>query len=230
MNINKFILFFALLFSIALVSAQLGIPHQFWGTVTYNDAPASNGISVVAKIDGVIVKEAVVLDGKYGYDPLFLITDPDGTKSGKTIFFYVNNIEAATHVFENGRATELNLAASGPIIVISPVTTGGGGGGGGGGRTPINTTNTTNTTIALNFEEQGTGISDSENTETGIEETEETQTGFFKSITGAVIGAVGTGGGIVFVFVIIIAIGAVIVFFIKRKETTPTFKPKKNKF
>ena len=124
------LIFFGLVL-VSTVFAQLGIPHQFWGTVTYNDAPAPDGVSIIAKIDNVIVKESTTLNGKYGYDPLFIITDSNENRNGKIIVFYVNNVEAATHVFENGRATGLNLNATGSSL--NPPSSGGGGGGSGGG-------------------------------------------------------------------------------------------------
>ena len=54
---------------------------------------------------------------------------------------------------------------------------------------------------------------------------------FFSFLTGGVIGALGTGGAIAFVFIIIIAVGTVIVFVVNRKGTpTVRSKPKKNRF
>jgi hypothetical protein len=106
----------------SLVSAQMGIPHQFYGGVGYNSASAPNGMSVVAKIDGVVVKETTTLAGRYGYNPLFFVTDPEEGREGKTIVFYVNGIEASSFVFGNGKTTQLNLAVTG--------SSGGGGGSG----------------------------------------------------------------------------------------------------
>ena len=65
-----------------------GLPHQLYGDVSYNGAPAPNGLSVVAKIDGITVKETTTLEGKYGHSPLFLVADPEGTYVGKTIEFF----------------------------------------------------------------------------------------------------------------------------------------------
>jgi len=97
-----------------------------------------------------------------------------------------------------------------------------GGGGGGGGATTI--AYSPGPCLSPSGCAGGTGeiIPLSEEQETEAEETiTETPTptpGFFATITGAVIGALGTGGTVALVFVIIISVGAAIVFVVNRKE------------
>ena len=128
------------IFIIPGVFAQLGIPNQFWGDVSYNGASAPDGLTIEAKIDGITVKETSVLAGRYGYDPLFFVTDPDEGREGKIIVFYINNIEASSSIFGNGKTTELSLAVNGPVIGgSSPPSSsprGGGGGPSGSSTTP----------------------------------------------------------------------------------------------
>jgi len=113
-----------------------GIPHAFYGTVTWNGAPAPDGMSVVAKIDGVEVASTSVKDGKYGYDPVFYVDDPDNDRSGKEIRFFVNGVDTGqTKYFCNGCVTELDLSASGETGESPPVSGGSGSSGGGGGGT-----------------------------------------------------------------------------------------------
>ena len=132
---------------VGVASAIEGMPHQFWGTVTINDAPAPDGSTLTAKIDGlevskckiqggVIYVPCVTTGGVYGQDPstLLFVIDKQNSNSGKTITFYVNDVEAATATFINGNSTNLNLA----VTIETPPednndggNTGGGGGGGG---------------------------------------------------------------------------------------------------
>lgn len=126
-NLFILIIIFNLFFIIPLVTGQLGIPHQFWGTVTFNEAPASEGLSIEARIDDITVKESSTKDGKYGFDSLFIIIDPDADREGKNVVFYVDGIEATSFIYGNGLTTELNLAASGST------NTGGTSGGGSSG-------------------------------------------------------------------------------------------------
>jgi len=206
-----FISAFLLFSCIFLVSAQLGIPHQFYGDVSYNNAPAPNSLSVVAKIDNVVVKQTTTLDGKYGYSPVFLITDPDDNREGKTIVFYVNDIQAAQYIFENGGTTELDLAVTG---ATTPPTNEGGntrGGSPGGGGPPSSTTTSAITTPQANEENQ------SETTTSTLPNEPSTQAK--PGITGAVIGALGsTGVLIVLIFIVAIIILLILTFIPKKKK------------
>jgi hypothetical protein len=214
MKTNLF-LTFAILLSLALVfplvSAQgLIPPHQFYGDVSYNNAPAPNGISVVAKIDGEVVKETTTLNGKYGYSPLFFITDPTEGSDVKTVVFYVGDVESESYVFESGRSTPLNLAGFGPAINPPPSSGGGGGGGsgGGGGGGSSSSSGTTTTTSTTTSEEN----SEAEEEEEEIIDVNAPQNSG-SSITGAVIGFMksGTGFGFVILILVIFVVGAILV-------------------
>jgi len=138
---------------ISSVNAQQPFqPHQFFGTVTFTNGPAMDGLSVVAKIDGEAVASTTTKDGKYGYEPyIFYIRDPDNNRYNKTIYFFVNGNQANEEaVFYNGDSTRLDLTLNvpGPTPTTTTVARGGGGGGGGGG-IPATTTTTTTTTTTL---------------------------------------------------------------------------------
>ena len=145
---------FGILISLFLITPAFaipGIPHQFYGDVMINGAPAPDGSTVTAKIDGVEVASTTTSEGRYGYEPIFYVEDPDGspanTRAGKTINFFINGIDTgATAIFANGETTELDLS----------ITTGGGspgGGGGGGGSSGGGGSKTTETTTTTQPEE-----------------------------------------------------------------------------
>ncbi|MCX6785613.1 MAG: peptidoglycan-binding domain-containing protein [Candidatus Komeilibacteria bacterium] len=136
-----------------------GIPHQFFGTVHFASGTTPNGLSVEAKIDGVVVGSSVTASGNYGYNPdLLFVTDNQNTNTGKTIEFYVSGIKAnETAIFTNGASNQLNLTVPGsattpapaptptpstPAPAPAPVS-----GGGGGGFYAVPTTNTPITPI-----------------------------------------------------------------------------------
>jgi hypothetical protein len=97
-----------------LVLAVPGVPNQFYGTVTWNGSPAPDGTSVIAKINGVQVTSTTTKNGKYGYDPIFYVDDPNNNRQGKTINFFVNNVDTGqTASFDNAAVTRLDLSASG---------------------------------------------------------------------------------------------------------------------
>jgi len=150
----------------SIVFAQLGVPHNFKGTVTVNGAPAQDGLLVIAKIDGKTVTANLTKDGGYGYSPnIFLVQDPGFDRVSKTIEFFIHDFKAAERIFSNGLHTNLDLVVNGNLGVCgdnlcsssescsscsedcgscpppSPAPggdggTGGGGGGGGGGGLP----------------------------------------------------------------------------------------------
>lgn len=98
--------------------AQLMPPHQFYGNVIINGAPAHDGIEIIAKIENLVFK-TYTKNGKYGYDPLFkipsdnpLTSEKDGGKNGDIITFYVGNIEVANYVFESGSITNIDFKTS----------------------------------------------------------------------------------------------------------------------
>jgi len=116
-----------------LVFAAPGIPHAFYGTVTWNGSPAPDKTIVVAKMNGAEVARTATSGGKYGYNPAFFIADPYNNNLGKPINFFVNDVDTGqTSYFCNWSGgdsclTLLNLAASGgssPPPSSSPPSTG----------------------------------------------------------------------------------------------------------
>ena len=83
------------------------MPHQFYGTASFDGAPVEQGILVEAFVDDVKQAETTVDgEGRYGYDPIFRVS---GT-AGATVTFYVGGIEADEDVaWESGKVQELNL-------------------------------------------------------------------------------------------------------------------------
>lgn len=118
------------------------IPHQFYGSVTVNGAPAKDGLVVSAVVEGRTYNSTTV-NGTYGVSPgePFFVENPNGTAIGKTIQFFVEgqSAAAATSVFSRGGYTQLNLAITVATPPVEPPVTppsnppGGGGGGGSGG-------------------------------------------------------------------------------------------------
>lgn len=107
--------FLALLPALAL--AQPGIPHKFYGNVTFESGAAPDGLLVEAKINGVIVGSSLTAGGKYGYNPsLLFVSDEHSDNDGKTITFYVAGVDTGeTAVFSTGASTNLNLTVPGVI-------------------------------------------------------------------------------------------------------------------
>jgi len=137
-----------------LVLAIPGIPHQFYGSVTYNGQSAPDGLSVVAKINGVEVASTTTSDGKYGYSPVFYVDDPNNIRAGDNVSFFVNGIDTGQiKKFVNGGITQLDLTVTGPSVgTTTPTQTsgdGGGGGGGGGGGVVTTTTVAEETTTTV---------------------------------------------------------------------------------
>jgi hypothetical protein len=120
--------FFTVFFLLSVrVLAVPGVPHQFYGSVTINGKPAPDGTIIIAKINGIEVASTTTKNGKYGYEPIFYVDDPEHNRSGEEIKFFVNGIDTGqTKYFCNGCVTKLDLA-------ISQSQGGGGGGRGGGG-------------------------------------------------------------------------------------------------
>jgi len=114
-----------------VVLAIPGIPHQFYGSVTYNGQAAPDGLSVVSKINGVEVASTTTSEGNYGYSPIFYVDDPNSIRSGQTINFFVNGVDTGqTAVFQNGGETQLDLTATGPSVgTTTPSDSGGDSGG-----------------------------------------------------------------------------------------------------
>lgn len=131
----------ALAIPVTPCSAQLLLPHAFYGSVTINGTPAANGTVVEARGEGVLtgiegnpitVTEAGKYGGPDGSDPLVVQGDiTDGTN----LTFYVNNVTAQcydvqaggewldSYPFKSGNITVLNLKvgeAPEPDISVSP--------------------------------------------------------------------------------------------------------------
>jgi hypothetical protein len=104
--------------------AQIGVPHQFFGSVTANGVAAPDGLSVVAKIDNLEVAGTATLNGNYGLLPgeIFYIEDPNGNRYGDTIEFYVQGIKAAEYIFSNGDSTLLDLSVTGNLGICGDNT------------------------------------------------------------------------------------------------------------
>ena len=108
------------------VFAVPGIPHQFYGTVSFQSGSAPDGILVEAKTsNGTVVGNSTTKNGKYGYNPgLFFVTDPNSSLIGQTLTFYVNGISTGmTAVFSNGGYTEKNLTVPGSMGNITKTAT-----------------------------------------------------------------------------------------------------------
>ena len=127
-----------------LVFAIPGVPNAFYGTVTWNGQPAPDGTTVVAKIAGVQVASTTTSQGKYGYNPVFYVEDPNNDLCHPLcpeVKFFVNEADTGqTSYFCNFCVTNLNLVATGGT---GGQQQGGGGGGGGGGGPIGGTTNQT---------------------------------------------------------------------------------------
>ena len=83
------------------------MPHQFYGTVSFDGDPVEEGTVVEAFVDDVKQAETTVDgEGRYGYNPIFRVS---GT-AGATVAFYVGSIEADEDAaWESGKVQELNL-------------------------------------------------------------------------------------------------------------------------
>jgi hypothetical protein len=83
------------------------MPHQFYGTVSFDGDPVEEGTLVEAFVNGVKQAETTVDDvGRYGYSPIFRV---EGT-TGATVTFHVGGIEADEDArWESGKVQELNL-------------------------------------------------------------------------------------------------------------------------
>jgi hypothetical protein len=105
---NLFVFILLLIFSIGLISAVPGIPHQFYGNVVVNEQPSDD--ILVAFVDGQNYS-TIILDGVYGLKPnTFFIEDPEGNNDGKKITFYVGGKEAGTSIFANNQLTKLDFS------------------------------------------------------------------------------------------------------------------------
>lgn len=90
-------------------SAAPGIPHQFYGYATINQAPA-DGATIIAKINNVEKASTTTVNGNYGFSPnIFYVPDPNSSNAGKEIEFFLNGTMVATYDFDNGKTTRLDF-------------------------------------------------------------------------------------------------------------------------
>ena len=123
--------------------ATPGMPNAFYGSVLVNGQPAADGATVTAKVNGAVVATTTTSGGKYGYDPVFYVSDPNNdlcTPKCPTVSFFVNDIDTGvTSVFCNkcdtcsGCVIKLDFSITQQIPVTTTLPAGGGGGGSGGG-------------------------------------------------------------------------------------------------
>lgn len=115
---KKILVVLIFLVSLNTVIAIPQLPHQFYGTVSYNNTSISDRNIISAKINDIEYAGTYTFNGKYGYKPLFYIPADDietiekegGTNKDK-IDFYINGIKVASYTFESGATTELNLVS-----------------------------------------------------------------------------------------------------------------------
>ncbi len=112
------------------VLAVPGIPHQFYGNVAYNGESAPDGLSVVAKIDGVLAASTVTYDGAYS----LIVADYNNTRSGAFVSFFVDGIDTTKMwIFCNGCFAEVSLSVTHSPVTTPPSSPPGGGGSSTGG-------------------------------------------------------------------------------------------------
>jgi len=111
-------LFIALLLGLHAVPVTAGsIPppppperHYFHGAVMIAGSPAPPGTIVSAHWDSSSKETTVDINGNYGKYPDVFYIDANGINPGDEITFKVSGVTAATHQFEVGGNTELNLS------------------------------------------------------------------------------------------------------------------------
>lgn len=130
--------------------------QQFYGGITLANGSLGNNILVEAKADSSVIASSYSKDGKYGYDPLFVV---ENLEDGSIIEFYLNSVKVGEAAFENFGFTNLNLqmkdvcgdgfcggdetctncaedcgtcSVNPPVVDDGGGSSGGGGGGGGG--------------------------------------------------------------------------------------------------
>jgi uncharacterized repeat protein (TIGR02543 family) len=83
------------------------MPHQFYGTVSFDGGPVEEGTMVEAFVDDVKQAETTVdADSRYGYYPIFRVPGA----AGSTVTFHVGGVEADEDAtWESGKVQELNL-------------------------------------------------------------------------------------------------------------------------
>jgi len=105
---------------LGFASAAPNIPHQFYGSVTVNGDAALETNIIVAAVGGDYYT-TITTKGFYGNSPnIFYIEDPDGTRVGDTISFYLGGrvikgaydfrgVPVGTATFTANGLTKLNI-------------------------------------------------------------------------------------------------------------------------
>ena len=104
----------------AIVLAAPGIPHQFYGDVTFDRGTTPDGLLVEAKVGGIVVGTNQTKDGKYGYNPsLFFAVNADGDWTGEIANFFVYDIDTGeTFALTKGGYKNFNLTVPGSIGIL----------------------------------------------------------------------------------------------------------------
>ena len=175
------------------------LPDHFYGSVTVYGNQADIGTKIEVRVAGVLEKiYNVTTKGKYD-----LYVKSGNISNG--IEFKIDNKVAGSATRGWGETTPLDLSITTTTTPSSPPSSSGGSGGGGGGGfvSPSSTTGTS---------ESGSGGSEENTIET--QETEEQMGGKQTGITGAVIGFLGSGKGIITVIIVIVlGIGVILIKF-----------------
>lgn len=125
------VLAFLLVLCVTPVYAQPKLPHAFYGSVTIDGAPASDGTEVSATVNiGDIVSTqnpVTTVGGSYGIGNPYLLVQGYGIPEGATITFYVDDVEAEgqTALFEaGGGPAKRDLSVTIPAPPVPPTRIG----------------------------------------------------------------------------------------------------------
>ena len=126
-NINKYLGLLIVMMGVipSLALAAPGIPHQFYGNVTFDSGTTPDGLTVETKVDGVVVGTSQTKDGKYGYNPsLFFAVNANGDWAGETANFFVSGTDTGeTFALAKGGYKNLNLTVPGSIGTLNQSAT-----------------------------------------------------------------------------------------------------------